>query len=56
MRPLFHIIGLGGTIMILTGSLAMLHKPSQDWAYRQLMIGLMATSTAGLCVAVEELT
>ena len=56
MRPLFNIMALGGTIMLLTGIVGLSHKPSQDWGYRQLMIGLMATSTAGLCIAVEELT
>lgn len=53
MRPLFNIIGLGGSIMMIMGMIGL--GTSQSWGYRQLMIGLMATSTAGLCVAAEKL-
>jgi len=51
MRPLFHIMGTAGAVLMLTGIVGL--STSQSWGYRQLMMGLFATSTAGLCVAVE---
>jgi membrane-bound ClpP family serine protease len=56
MRPLFAIIGLSGTVMMLTGIIGLSHKSSQDWGYRQLMIGLFATSFSGAAVVVDDLT
>ena len=52
MRPLFHIMGTAGAVLMLTGIVGL--GTSQSWGYRQLMMGLFATSTAGLCIAVEE--
>ena len=56
MRPLFVILGLSGTVLMLTGIIGLSLKPSQDWGYRQLMLGLVSTSFAGGAVVIDELT
>ena len=56
MRPLFVILGLSGTVLMLTGIIGLSLKPSQDWGYRQLMLGLFSTSFAGGAIVLDELT
>ena len=56
MRPLFAIIGLTGSVMMLTGIIGLSHKPSQGWAYNLMTIGLFSTSFSGAAVIVDDLT
>ena len=56
MRPLFVILGLSGTVLMLTGIIGLSLKTEGDQAYRQLMLGLFSTSFAGGAVVIDELT